>query len=477
MAALNFADLAKPVSAEDPCGPDPDADPDFMNVMARLEVALPTSYFRRDDEGRQIPFDRAAIDFPVAFGDLGKILKQSRDIRAFVIAGKLCVLNRDIAGFAESLGLIVTYLRGYWEEIHPRPEDGDLIMREVALQGLDELATVVLPLQHAPLFVSRRLGPVIFRSQLVASGEIRPGEDEQHPDAGAIGAALKEVELSDLTAMLGHVTGIRDALTALREIWAERTGADHAVSLSRLPALASQIVAFLDAALARRAPGPPVAATEPGTATAASGGATAPAPAGGCTSVAQARAELAGCLAYFRRVEPSSPAVLLIGQAQRLIGKSLIEVIQIMFPEHVEKAMLEIGTDLKFQLPLERLGGNGGSGEDEDESDEQEDGEEDEGWSGDSEGPDTDEQAEDDPQEQEQEQEPREAPAAEAVAVGSRAEAIARMQAVAAFYRQAEPSNPVPLLMEKACLLAQQDFLSLLGDILPDVGIRQGSED
>ena len=44
------------------------------------------------------------------------------------------------------------------------------IMREVALQSLDELPTVVLPLQHAPLFVSRRIGPFAFRSQLVATG-------------------------------------------------------------------------------------------------------------------------------------------------------------------------------------------------------------------------------------------------------------------------------------------------------------------
>ena len=43
------------------------------------------------------------------------------------------------------------------------------------------------------------------------------------------------------------------------------------------------------------------------------------------------------------------------------------------------------------------------------------------------------------------------------------------MKAVAAFYRQVEPSHPTPLLMDKACALAQHDFMSLLGNILPDV--------
>ena len=43
------------------------------------------------------------------------------------------------------------------------------------------------------------------------------------------------------------------------------------------------------------------------------------------------------------------------------------------------------------------------------------------------------------------------------------------MKAVAAFYRQVEPSHPTPLLMDKACALAQQDFMALLGNILPEV--------
>ena len=53
--------------------------------------------------------------------------------------------------------------------------------------------------------------------------------------------------------------------------------------------------------------------------------------------------------------------------------------------------------------------------------------------------------------------------------IGSRVEAVNAMRAVASFYRQVEPSHPTPLLMDKACALAQHDFMSLLGAILPDV--------
>lgn len=472
MAGLNFAELTKLVSAEEPCGPDLEDDNDFMNVMARLEVALPPSYFRRDDEGRQVAFDRTSIEFPVAFSDLGKLLQRSRDLRLLVLAAKLTILNRDVAGFAASLSAIADLLGSYWAEVHPRAMDGDFVMREVALQGLDELPTVVLPLQHAPLFVSRRLGPFIFRSQLVASGETKLVEGEQHPDTGAINAALAEIDPDQLTATLGHVGAARDALARIGMVWLEKVGVDHPLGFPRLAALLDQIAAFLDAAVARRVPGHQSAGVAP-----AANDAPVPAasPAsfgpGGLSNILQVKDTLAACLGYFRKTEPSSPAVLLIGQAQQLIGKSLIEVIQIMFPEHVDKAVIEIGELRRFRLPLERLPAPDGYEATDDAEQGYAEEADDSGYA--------DEHSPTDAQVAEAgggatEVQPIEAarPPAEAVpaiAIGSRADAVSAMRAVAAFYRQVEPSHPTPLLMDKACGLAQQDFMSLLGNILPDV--------
>ncbi|MGO4174240.1 ImpA family type VI secretion system protein [Bosea sp. TAF32] len=475
MAGLNFAELTKSVSAEEPCGPDLEDDNDFMNVTARIEVALPASYFRRDDEGRQVAFDRTSIEFPAAFSDLGKLLERTRDLRLLVLAAKLAILNRDVAGFAGSLSTMAELLGGHWQEVHPRATDGDFVMREVALQGLDELPTVVLPLQHAPLFVSRRLGPFIFRSQLVASGETRLVEGEQHPDAGAINAALAEVDAEELTASLGHISAARDALVRLRTIWLEKVGVDHPLGFPRLAALLDQIAAFLDAAVARRVPGHQPAGAAPGAndapVPAASSASFGP---GSLSNILQVKDTLAACLGYFRKTEPSSPAVLLIGQAQQLIGKSLIEVIQIMFPEHVDKAVIEIGELRRFRLPLERLPAPDGYGaENEAEA----------GYAEASEEPDESGHAEEDAVADEPVGEDAgdiaEATAvtaagpanhaSPAILIGSRADAVSAMRAISAFYRQVEPSHPTPLLMDKACGLAQQDFMSLLGNILPDV--------
>lgn len=481
MAGLNFAELTKPISADEPCGPDLEDDTDFMNAMARLELVLPASYFRRDDDGRQIAFDRTSIEFPAAFGDLGKLLERSRDLRVFVLAAKLTILNRDVPGFSACLSAMADLLGTYWEEVNPRAMDGDFVMREVALQGLDEQATVVLPLQHAPLFVSRRIGPFMFRSQLVASGETKLVDGEQHPDAGAIQAALGEIEADDLVAILGQINAARDALARLRMVWLEKVGVDHPLSFPRLATLLDQIAAFLDAAVARRVPGHQAAGPEPAVAAPQGSAAnTVSFSPGSVSSILHVKDTLSACLGYFCRTEPSSPAVLLIGQAQQLIGKSLIEVIQVMFPDYVDKAVFEIGDQRRFRLPLERLPASSASeaeGDDESVSDGDDSWGESSDESGD--GSDSDVEASEDAAGESDGGEAAAAaveavsapaaPVSSAIVIDSRADAVSAMRAVAAFYRQAEPSHPTPLLMDKACSLAQHDFMSLLGNILPDV--------
>jgi type VI secretion system protein ImpA len=53
-------------------------------------------------------------------------------------------------------------------------------------------------------------------------------------------------------------------------------------------------------------------------------------------------------------------------------------------------------------------------------------------------------------------------------AIGSRQDAIRALDAVAAFFRQTEPSSPVPLFVERAKRLVGKDLLEVLADIAPD---------
>jgi type VI secretion system protein ImpA len=52
--------------------------------------------------------------------------------------------------------------------------------------------------------------------------------------------------------------------------------------------------------------------------------------------------------------------------------------------------------------------------------------------------------------------------------IRSRQDAIRALDAVAAFFRQTEPSSPIPLFLERAKRLVSKDFLEVLADVAPE---------
>ena len=476
MPELDFAALTAPVSQDQPCGPDLElaGDADYMNFVARVEGLLPASFLSHDAEGRLVPFDRAGIDIPTEVAGLAGLLAGTRDLRLLVLLAKLLVLNRDLSRFAACLSAIAALLAERWDEVHPVGEEGDFTLRCAALQTLDDMPTVVMPLQHAPLAHSRRFGPVSYRGHLVASGAAKPREGEDAPGAAAIEAAFNETPLADLVATRDALADLRAALAGIRLATLENADAAVAVSFDRLSPLAEAMFRLLDEAVAQRDPdarsAPPAelqdaAPADASRPTASSG----PVP-GAVASPRDAAAALAAAAAYFRRAEPSNPAILLVGLAQELIGKSFAEVVRILMPDLADRAAFNIGSRQVFELPLERLAGLlPDGGDQEEDAPPREPDDEDRGE--DAEGaqvvafPGTSSPVND-----------AGGPRAHPMAT-SRREALTLIEAVGAYYRAAEPSSPIPLLTDRACGLAQRDFLGLLKDVLSDQLRSSDAED
>ncbi|MBB4019875.1 type VI secretion system protein ImpA [Chelatococcus caeni] len=481
MPEIDFAALTTPVSQDEPCGPDLElaGDADYMHFVARVEGLLPASFLSHDAEGRLVPFDRTSIDIPAEVAGLGGLLASTRDLRLLVLLAKLLVLNRDLGRFSGCLSAIAALLAERWGDVHPAGEDGDFTMRCAALQTLDDMPTVVMPLQHVPIAHSRRFGAVSYRGHLVASGAAEPREGEDAPGAAAIEAAFSETPLPDLVATRDALATLRAALAGIRLATLENAGAAEAVSFERLSPLADAMFKLLDEAVARRDPdarsAPPAephdSMPSDGMLSETSRPAASPRPAAGTiTSPQAAAAALAAAAAYFRRAEPSNPAILLVGLAQELIGKSFAEVVRILMPDLADRAAFNIGSHQVFELPLERLAGlvpDGGNPQEDVPPQERDD--EDRG--DDAEGaqvvafPGTSSPVNDAGG-------PRPHPAAT-----SRREALTLIEAVGAYYRTAEPSSPIPLLTDRACGLAQRDFLGLLKDVLSDQLRSSDTED
>jgi type VI secretion system protein ImpA len=222
-----------------------------------------------------------------------------------------------------------------------------------------------------------------------------------------------------------------------------RTWSTHAdgapVDLGKTIELVGKVVAFLDGAVTIRDPSAGLPAAD----SAASGegageGESAQVVVGKITGPAEAAAALTAAADYFAHHEPSSPTLLLVRQANQLLGKSFLEVMRVLVPNHVETAAVEIGRLESFSLPIERLSafgeGNGAFAQP----------------NGDGSAP-------------------------PAFSAGSRAEALALLDQVASYLRVAEPSSPVPFLIERARDLAQRDFLSVLKALLPADALKPNS--
>jgi len=426
MANIDLAALIDPISEAEPCGLDLDAtgDPDYMNFVAKAENLFPGSFF--DFEGK--PFDRSKIDFAGEFAAMQPLLARTRDIRLITILARLSILNRDLAIFETAVRAIRELLNQRWDEVHPRADDGMFNARSAALETLDDLPLVIFPLQYTQLVHHPRVGAITYRHYMVASGEVPKREGEDAHDLTTIDNALAEVELPQLVEALGRIDTVHKALVDIRSVCSDRAGFEQAPKFDRLPVLVDKIRTLLNDLVSKRDPAAALVAEAP-----AEGAEPTPIVQSELHSQADVAQALAAVADYFVRQEPSNPALLLVRQAQQLMGKSFIEVMQVLVPKHVEQAAITIGKDQTLQLPMSQLSEIVASFE-------QPAADGDDG-----------------------------APSRQLEAK-TRGDAVRLLEQIGLYYRQAEPSSPLPYLTDRARDLAGRDFLSLLKHVLPALG-------
>ena len=444
---IDYSAVKAPLSDDLACGPDLEAegDDDFLNYVAAAEGRLPASFFA---------FSRDSIDLKAELQTLSGLLARTRDIRLLVLAAKFSILSGDLVGFADAVEAIAHFLAHHWADVHPRGSDGDFALRRVQIESLDEMPSVTLPLQYAPLVRDRRHGVICLRSQLIAAGEVQPRDGEVVLDAATISEALLASEdLDGLKSGYDAVCRLEQALKVIPERYMEETGYTESLAFERLPLIVHKIRDLLEGPLGERDPTatmPAADAAAPASGQAVAGtdalggapaGSDAP-PAGASTSIRlQSLGEAVNALKaaedYFAGREPSNPCILLIRQAQQLVGKSFIEAMQLLVPGRMETATVQLGGPQALAIPINQLGpfadGNGAGG----------DGAAGEAGNGAGGG------------------EP------ETFSAGSRIDAVDLIAAAERYFVEFEPSSPVPLLLAGARTYVNRDFNSLLNEFAP----------
>jgi type VI secretion system protein ImpA len=271
---------------------------------------------------------------------------------------------------------------------------------------------------------------------------------------------MLEAELSEIVETRGQFMALQAALRGVREICVDRAGGERAANHEKEPGLVDKILVLLNGIVVKRDPALAMADAQ-GPEGAENGG-TSTIPTGAVASTRDVAAALKAIADYFARFEPSNPALLLVRQAEQLMGKSFLEVMRVLVPNHMEQAAIQIGKDQQlFDLPVMQLSEFAQTLQAEDQNQDRDQSQ------------DQADQAAD--QDQPQDHRAIDAPRASAprrLDARTRDDAIRLLEQIGTYYRIAEPSSPVPFLTERARSFAQRDFLSLLKEVLPEGALK-----
>tara|TARA_Y100001933_G_scaffold259074_1_gene308245 strand:+ start:1803 stop:3119 length:1317 start_codon:yes stop_codon:yes gene_type:complete len=428
--SMNYQDFLVPISEEDPCGPDlfESYDPAFETYLNDAEARLPQSFFRAD--GNQ-SFDPASLDLAAEWSAVAALLERTRDLRLLAAYGQFCALARDLPALADCLDLVAGLLERFPEQVHPRIDE-DIIHRTNAIELLGSRATILMPLEFAPLIRDRRLREISFRRVALARGDRTPLAGEEPDDADALRSALRAAENAE--AVSGCHTLLSRMRDAVRRIEMQCLANERQPFRPNLEDLRSRLADLIgliadvrpDLEGTNDAPPDEMTKDEAGPITPDVVDSS-PSVTGRIADMGQARAALRAIEAYFRNREPSSPSLLLVRQAHQLVGRPLTEALDVLMPEMAGRARIDFGADSGFLLGMERLRAlsDGGAPEIAD--------------------PDQ----------------------PEAFTVETRKEAGALMSAVESYYASAEPSSPIPVLLARARGYLNQSFTAILSEFLP----------
>lgn len=439
--------LCQPVSDEAPCGPDLNAgmDPEYDEYYFGALGRLPGFYFRpgvQRPDGTQSPdlfFDASDVDHAAEAKAINSLLERSRDLRLLVLRAQWEALAGRLGPMSDAVEAIGALLETFGDDVHPTLSDGPSERRD-AVADLSQPVTIVQPLQFAGLTGT---GEVTLRKIRVANGQGNPMADEEELQAGRLMDALGD-EANRKRVDDNHAALLKLSVAYERIDRACQTNATAPFS-APLDLVKQTVSEMLDAITSARpdlraveAPAGPDFRENAGVESAAESGPEVTASAviaGPPTDIKNhihARNVLEACEHYYRRAEPSSAALLLVTQARLLIGKPLIEALETLLPSQAGQAFVDFGPKTGFALNSERLKQLTASG----------------------------------PQSQAPESQPE--PSAEPTPqISSSADAAGAIRSVEDYFRHAERSSPVPVLLQRARSYLDKDFQSLVDELIP----------
>ena len=332
-------DLAKPISADAPCGPDLAYDPAFQQLETLVRGKPETQFSAAED-----PDWKELRDLAVEFH--GK----SKHLTASVILALCALKTEGFTGLRDGLALIRRILNDYWETAYPRldPDDNnDPTERMNILANLvsfGEPYRFVPRLQETPIAQSPSLGRVRMQDILAAKQPpVAPAEGQPAPlTEGQIQAIFKDTDMDALKGLHDAVLQSIETIKAIDASLSEKIGTrgvNFEDLLKSLNQVAANVGPHVGAAL--------VEGTLDAAGGAATGGGTARRAAVSVPGAINSREDVVHALEriceFYRHNEPSSPVPLILHRAQRMAKMNFMELVTELTPDSVTTVKVVTG--------------------------------------------------------------------------------------------------------------------------------------
>lgn len=329
-----------------PSGEDLEYDP----VFTELEIAAQPGEERQVGD-EVIPGEDP--DYKEVVEKATDIMSRSHDLRAGIFMAEAQLKLNGFPGFAKTTSYVAGLLNDYWDTCHPQldeEDDDDPTFRINCLVGLvgdpdgsGGPSRVFQAVRRAPLTQSRAFGQMSLRHIAVADGAMTPPADmETVPDSGQVSAAFQDTDEDELREIGEAITQSIEDIESIDAKFSEETPG-MGPNFGPLVTILKQASKKVSAAL-----GDPVdggdedeGGDDAGQAMAAPMGAVAGGGGGGAiNSTIDVENTIDRIIAYYERVEPSSPVPILLMRAKKLVGADFMTIVKDMAPEGVDNVNL-----------------------------------------------------------------------------------------------------------------------------------------
>lgn len=335
------------VSEEDPCGPDLEYDNAFL-ALSQAAAGKPETQFAAAEPP----------DWRTVRSLADEVNERTRDLRVANLLLRARLRLEGLVTLAPGLRLYNELLTRWWDELHPRLDDGDAFARINVLNELTSLSSTLGDVRASLVLNDRGIGQITVRDIEIALGDLMARDDEFTPARGQIENMLADAVASH-PQVATQAPAALAALKALGENLSGRLGYGELPDLSALRKMLEGVVAVSPRPIAIGADTDDLAgmlsdlgiehgggrhdAGDDGAAPARRGGK------GGGLGAIESRADAVRAIelvcAYLEKHEPTNPAADLLRRAQRLIDRNFLQLVREFAPDAVGEVARMLGVD------------------------------------------------------------------------------------------------------------------------------------